>query len=657
MGNPGSAGSRAGGSLPWLALLLASLFGVATLQAEAGSDQHAATARERLQVAEAYYEDHPYLEPGASLLGVRSAERLAELRAEWERKRGSRGGSEVLPRIARRQQAELDGMLAEATAALEQLPARRYGLHSSQWRPGSLFTHVFLHSGMWHLVGNVLLLLLLGVYLEPALGPIRTTCILLGGMLGAGLGFVFSVPGSDRVMIGSSGLLAGLLVVFAWDRRESRREGYYAVATIGGLVWLLLPPWIGIPWSLAYPGSELLGAAPSPRIVYGSYAGGAVGAGAVYALVSLLAGRREETAAIAHGARTSTGSLGLDEALKARAAGRDEAAFSLLTALLAREPEQLDAALLLADVSLSLGRKQKAEEAMLRAIRIEAKRNESGPAVRHWLDLTEREIPRAADPALLIRMASLLRHHEHPRAASAALREALVRTAGSNVAPIAARVARAAQELDPHLAHEAAWRALGCPELTLEERQNLEDLLAVVIPRLPGGDVALSEAWRREDGEPEAIDVETRIRVLDVVRATPVEIDGEGVHIATSAGVRKRVLFDRIDAVAVAAVEGLADKPVLVVDLVLNWRDARELRLRVIRMRGDKFDPRRIAPADSPLDSFRKIVSLVLDRAKAVPLPDRDSALGSPFASFQELALYERGVLMAEAPMCDGDDA
>ena len=41
--------------------------------------------------------------------------------------------------------------------------------------------------------------------------------------------------------------------------------------------------------------------------------------------------------------------------------------------------------------------------------------------------------------------------------------------------------ARAAQELDPIIAHDAAWRALGCAELTLEERQNLEDLLAGVM--------------------------------------------------------------------------------------------------------------------------------------------------------------------------------
>ena len=48
---------------------------------------------------------------------------------------------------------------------------------------------------------------------------------------------------------------------------------------------------------------------------------------------------------------------------------------------------------------------------------------------------------------------------------------------------LASRVARAASSIDPETAAEAAWRALGSVELTLEERQSLEGLLAEVLPR------------------------------------------------------------------------------------------------------------------------------------------------------------------------------
>jgi tetratricopeptide (TPR) repeat protein len=372
-------------------------------------------------------------------------------------------------------------------------------------------------------------------------------------------------------------------------------------------------------------------------------------------VLRLLAGQHEETRVI-HSARTSTGSASLDEALRERAAGRDESAYEKLTVLLHKQPEQLDAALLMSDVARALGRHSAADAAMLRAIRIEAKCDETTAAVRHWLDLTEREIPREADAALLIRMATLLRHREHPRAASEALREALERATGSNTAPVATRIARAAQELDPTLAHDAAWRALGSPELTLEERQNLEDLLEVVMPRMPGAEVMLAGAWGENAQRPAAIEVETHTRVLDLVRATPIKLDDEGLHIASQGGAKKRVLFDRIDAVAVAAVQGISQKPILIMDLVLNWKETRETKLRVIRLRGDRFDPRRIVRADTALDAFRALLGTLLERSGATPLPDRDSALGSPFASFEQLSLYERTVLMAESSPWEMDD-
>ena len=91
------------------------------------------------------------------------------------------------------------------------------------------------------------------------------------------------------------------------------------------------------------------------------------------------------------------------------------------------------------------------------------------------------------------------------------------------------------------------------------------------------------------------------------------------------------------------------------IDVVLNWTDTRDDWLRVVRMRGDKFDPRSVLPAKSPVEAFRRLVQVLLDEAKATPLPDRESALGSPFASFEELPLYERMVLMAEAPLSEND--
>ena len=92
---------------------------------------------------------------------------------------------------------------------------------------------------------------------------------------------------------------------------------------------------------------------------------------------------------------------------------------------------------------------------------------------------------------------------------------------------------------------------------------------------------------------------------------------------------------------------GLADKPVLVVDVVLNWLAIPDEPLKVVRLRSDSFDPRSIVPATgSALESLRAMLDEHVSRSGATPLPDRSSALGDPFASFEDIASYDRSVLM-----------
>lgn len=142
------------------------------------------------------------------------------------------------------------------------------------------------------------------------------------------------------------------------------------------------------------------------------------------------------------------------------------------------------------------------------------------------------------------------------------------------------------------------------------------------------------------------------LRPLRVVEAAPLGL-ADGVLALDVAGRGKtRLRLERIEAVAVAAVRGLGrEKPVLVVDLALGWKAGAGAPLQVIRMRGDRFDPRRLDPsAESPLAALRGLVAKLLDGAGAAALPDRRAALGEPrFADFADLASYEREVLLAEA--------
>jgi membrane associated rhomboid family serine protease len=124
-------------------------------------------------------------------------------------------------------------------------------------------------------------------------------------------------------------------------------------------------------------------------------------------------------------------------------------------------------------------------------------------------------------------------------------------------------------------------------------------------------------------------------------QALEVEVEGRGVS---------RVPFDRIDAVAVAAVAGLSEKPVLIIDLVLNWLDSPDAPLKVVRFHSNRFDPTSVVPkATSAVDALKRLVAGILKRSGGTPLPDAGAVAGSPFARYADAATYEREVLGAES--------
>jgi len=301
---------------------------------------------------------------------------------------------------------------------------------------------------------------------------------------------------------------------------------------------------------------------------------------------------------------------------------------------------------------------------MMRAIHIELKRGLTQVAIDNWIAISAEGISRQADPTLCLRMALLLQDSSQPGAALSALRAALARCRDEESALIAPRIARAARDLDPKTAEEAAWRALGSIELAFEERQSLEVLLGEIIPLLgdAGIEIEDEESARAEASgagsagsagfaeKPAPIDINFEERALLALDAVPLECGGDGVRVVlVKTGAKKLVPYQSIDAVAVSAVQGFGPKPVILVDLVLNWMTTTNEKLRVVRLRGDKFDPRDLVPGiDSPSEALRSFLDLLFERSAATPLPDPAAAHGRPFASFSNLADYHRTVLRVE---------
>lgn len=76
------------------------------------------------------------------------------------------------------------------------------------------FTATFLHQGPWHLIGNMLVLYLLGRDVESIIGQRHFLFLYLAGAIGGELGHLLLMPGST-VLLGASGGVAAVMIAYA----------------------------------------------------------------------------------------------------------------------------------------------------------------------------------------------------------------------------------------------------------------------------------------------------------------------------------------------------------------------------------------------------------------------------------------------------------
>jgi membrane associated rhomboid family serine protease len=91
----------------------------------------------------------------------------------------------------------------------------RFGLIPNRMnRLYTLFTHLFIHGGVWHLLGNMLFLWVVGCLLEDSWGRIPFLVFYLAGGAFAGLVHCFQDTTSSMPLVGASGAIAAAMGAF-----------------------------------------------------------------------------------------------------------------------------------------------------------------------------------------------------------------------------------------------------------------------------------------------------------------------------------------------------------------------------------------------------------------------------------------------------------
>lgn len=186
---------------------------------------------------------------------------------------------------------------SEWSAARERLEAdrnesftRRYMLSYDDHHPTAWFSHMFMHGGLGHLIGNMVFLLLLGMLLEPALGGFRFLAGYLLGGLGAAAFSIWIHWGEATGMVGASGAIAGLMglysVVFGKRRVRFFYWAFVYFDYVRAPALVLLPVWLG--WEIfSFVTSE------GSNVAYDAHIGGIV-VGALAGLLLVRTGQVNE---------------------------------------------------------------------------------------------------------------------------------------------------------------------------------------------------------------------------------------------------------------------------------------------------------------------------------------------------------------------------
>jgi membrane associated rhomboid family serine protease len=649
------------GRLPLLSLGLAALWLLVTLVVQLGYASQLQRAGDELHEAASYAIQNPVIEVDERFLpvvrGLMPSFENDSVMGFMRKKQARRSGPTP--------QERFDQLTAQARATLEGHPFRALGVVPARFSAHGFATHALVHVGWMHLVATLLLFLLVAPLLEqqwgrPALGGVLVLLALVGG--GA---FSLVHAGGDRALVGGSALVAGLVAAVVVRFRDQEID-FLRWLTPAAEIELCAPAWaIGALWV----GYELFlwwaaqGALPSGvdnAVGYAAHAAGAAVGGLLPLALARLGWERRSApspAATSGKKKVKAERFDLKKIHEARERGEEDQAFAMLEAEALRNTRNRDAVTSYWQMAVERGVAAQAAPAMLALVQEELRRGAEEVAVAVWSDLVERLPSALLDPSSLLRLAPAIGRVKGSERAVLALEQALDARNQGLTAPMAARVARMALELDPELSVAAARRALASKGLDETRRAELEVLVEELAPPDP------TVARESEKPEPSVFYQESDrssfgeigdLSALDdsfpdgaVTEAVPRAIETEALQIEVAGSGQSGVAYPRMRAVAVAGVKGLGPKPVLLVDLLVDGAGF-DRPLGVIRLRCDRFDPRALVPdADGALDALRDLVQSLLAMSGAKPLPDDQGAAAQPVRVFESLDAYHQQVLRA----------
>ncbi len=367
-------------------------------------------------------------------------------------------------------------------AAVEGHPWHRYGLVPRHPRLLAFATHMFVHAGLFHLLGNLLVLFLVGPFIEDAWGRPLYAAFYAGAGLFAAAAHVALHPASGIPVIGASGAIAGVMGAFLVRYWRTRMRFFYMIGflvrgTFEAPSWLMLSLWLAME-TLA--GVAARAAGITAGTAHWAHVGGFVfGAAFAWGVRRFRVEERFIQPRIEAKITTRAASAGiLERAFAAREAGRAGEACALLLEAARRHPGDPDVPPALWQVALEAGRAEEAAPFVARWIEGRLRAGAADEAIEQWRELRETVPAARLGAGGFLHLARELANRGHGGEAAEALRAAFL--AGGTGMPegLALRIAEEALDLDPAISGAAARLLLARGDLDPQVRTRAAEIEA-----------------------------------------------------------------------------------------------------------------------------------------------------------------------------------
>lgn len=123
--------------------------------------------------------------------------------------------------------------------------------------PLTLLTSLFFHSSLFHILGNMLFLFVLGDNVEDAMGSLHYLLFYLSCGVASGLFFAYASPETISPLVGASGAISGVCAAYLLLHPSSTIFGLVGgVLPIHAPAWIFVGVWISLQFIHAIMGEQ-----------------------------------------------------------------------------------------------------------------------------------------------------------------------------------------------------------------------------------------------------------------------------------------------------------------------------------------------------------------------------------------------------------------